>query len=560
MLIKDSTKCQSELCNTTNSTYKGPQLQQKKQVLSVIDNISSKNDVNENIKTHTDERSCQCSVCDKLFDNDSHVISHMRVKCGKIKPVFILLKKLYIRSMNPVEDNSVLPEINADDIVDALTVKDVGHTTSHTSNIPNVNSSENTDSIRSNQKTSANDITLDMDMDYVLVKSEVNIDPIDSQVNMDDDNILFKSEIFHKRVDDITGMVKGHNGKISEVNVNSCENTDFIEAINENLVEDGDNNYKLVESKDIKSECSASNKSFTYMKTRTELNPFACTVCSKSFTQSEHFRRHMRIHTGKKPFSCSLCEKSFTMNHTLKTHMRTHTGEKPFQCTVCCKPFSHNISLKTHMRKHNKETQFEYSVCKNEYFNKDNLNEGRKALSDKNLYKCSVCDKLFDDNSHMKSHMKAKCGKIKPVCVVLKKLFIRLMNPLEDNSVNSEIDTDDRADGNVEGHTTNIPEINVNSYEDTNSVKANHENSAESITVDVDNGYIQVKCEAIVNPLDSVVDMDNDNMLFKSETILNPIYEEVKTEAFVDDVVDIKTEIEDYDEEDIIDIVDHGID
>ncbi|SCU78070.1 LAMI_0A03312g1_1 [Lachancea mirantina] len=50
---------------------------------------------------------------------------------------------------------------------------------------------------------------------------------------------------------------------------------------------------------------------------------YICSFCAKTFTRSEHKRRHERVHRGSKPFSCLVCSQNFVRRDLLQRHIRT---------------------------------------------------------------------------------------------------------------------------------------------------------------------------------------------------------------------------------------------
>ncbi|XP_060126895.1 zinc finger protein 79-like [Zootoca vivipara] len=155
----------------------------------------------------------------------------------------------------------------------------------------------------------------------------------------------------------------------------------------------------------------------------TEVKPFICLECGRSFMYQREFARHQRIHTGQKPHKYADCGKSFRMKSDLTVHERIHTGGKPFKCLECDKSFNASSQLTIHKRTHTGEKPFKCSECNKSFANCSNLIKHKRTHTGEKPFKCSECDKCFAQNSHLTVHKRTHTGEKPFKCSVCNKCF-----------------------------------------------------------------------------------------------------------------------------------------
>ena len=134
-----------------------------------------------------------------------------------------------------------------------------------------------------------------------------------------------------------------------------------------------------------------------------------CTLCDKSFTTTQGWKRHMERGHDKK-YPCTLCDKEFTQRNLLLRHIdETHEEVAPHLCTLCNKKFKSLKALKMHRRcAHGDEKQFQCEECSEWFKYKEQLrSHARRAHTIPQQHICTVCKKTFTRKSDLYFHSKS---------------------------------------------------------------------------------------------------------------------------------------------------------
>jgi len=100
--------------------------------------------------------------------------------------------------------------------------------------------------------------------------------------------------------------------------------------------------------------------------------------CGKVYKKTSHLRAHLRWHIGDQPYLCSWpgCSRKFTRSDELHRHFRIHTGERKHRCEQCGKSFSRSDHLKKHtLSHHNSLNTSQQGAPSNASTNYDNMME-----------------------------------------------------------------------------------------------------------------------------------------------------------------------------------------
>ncbi|XP_041378116.1 uncharacterized protein LOC121390382 [Gigantopelta aegis] len=97
-----------------------------------------------------------------------------------------------------------------------------------------------------------------------------------------------------------------------------------------------------------------------HMNKHTGAKPHSCPLCGVKFGfRSMLYKHHQFVHSNLRPFSCTICPKSYKSKQRLSAHMVSHTGISRFNCLQCKKAFSTSSTLKQHIPRCRGERQKE---------------------------------------------------------------------------------------------------------------------------------------------------------------------------------------------------------
>ncbi|KAK7505629.1 hypothetical protein BaRGS_00002900 [Batillaria attramentaria] len=96
---------------------------------------------------------------------------------------------------------------------------------------------------------------------------------------------------------------------------------------------------------------------------RDSAREFQCNVCSLTFSTKSKMYNHKRQHEDKS-YTCHICGYKTRFKSNLNTHISTHTDVRPFQCEICQKTFKLKSALRNHSNLHGGDAaQFKCDIC-----------------------------------------------------------------------------------------------------------------------------------------------------------------------------------------------------
>ncbi|XP_017775854.1 PREDICTED: zinc finger protein 271-like [Nicrophorus vespilloides] len=132
---------------------------------------------------------------------------------------------------------------------------------------------------------------------------------------------------------------------------------------------------------------------------------YKCEFCEKIYKFSSSLITHQTIHTGIRNFSCHICGKRFRQGSNLNIHINAfHNKIRKFSCTICQMRFATKAFLEEHMNKHTNTRPYICDVCGKSFRQRGSLYAHKLFHSNNFRFECTICGKKYRRSSELKVH------------------------------------------------------------------------------------------------------------------------------------------------------------
>ncbi|KAJ9599795.1 hypothetical protein L9F63_026354, partial [Diploptera punctata] len=127
-------------------------------------------------------------------------------------------------------------------------------------------------------------------------------------------------------------------------------------------------------------------------------------------------KEHMNVHTNVRPYKCSHCVKSFHKRCQLRQHVVIHLNTRQHKCPVCGKGFNRLGNMKAHARRHLNSNCYTCKLCKTTFSSFSEIIQHRKSHKHKdpeqsmkqqahqNENVCILCGQNFNQKDDLDIH------------------------------------------------------------------------------------------------------------------------------------------------------------
>uniref|UniRef100_A0A1Y1KRG1 Protein krueppel n=1 Tax=Photinus pyralis TaxID=7054 RepID=A0A1Y1KRG1_PHOPY len=135
---------------------------------------------------------------------------------------------------------------------------------------------------------------------------------------------------------------------------------------------------------------------------------FKCVVCTREFTSSRSYEKHLEIKHGENRYACEQCNKTYKNSFQLCLHnFNAHATDQIYKCIACDFETANRSSLKLHIDNHEGDYKNQCDICDKKFITHDLLEEHKNSHTSAMPFQCEICPRSFPNARFLIAHKKS---------------------------------------------------------------------------------------------------------------------------------------------------------